>query len=127
MSHPRIIIETIDADKARISGQTGDWSYDDAGNLYIQVVAQKIMPNVKGSIFSTENFLIALHELVEAHLCLKDGVTQQAVDDFDMAFQGDGEPGDHPDAPYRSQHRHAMLIEHLMANFLGHTDYGRID
>jgi len=35
----------------------------------------------------------------------------------------DGEPGDLPDAPYRKEHRFAMLIEHMMAHELGIEGY----
>ena len=71
-------------------------------------------------------FLVALHELIEAALCDREGVSGKEVDDFDAAFgdQGDLEPGDDPAAPYRSQHRRACLIEFLMAQFMGITDYG---
>lgn len=76
-------------------------------------------------------FLVALHELVEAWLCKAHGVDQLAVDDFDNLFEtephpDEAEPGDDPRAPYRTEHRQAMLIEHLMANFLGISDYGTI-
>ena len=71
-------------------------------------------------------FLVALHELVEAWLCDAHGVAEADVDAFDDAFTGDDEPGDDPKAPYRAEHRAAMLVEHLMALFLGITDYGTI-
>ena len=83
-----------------------------------------------------ENFLVALHELIEARLYFKTGVTQGAVDSFDAKFEQerlsgwpnhDGEPDGDPDAPYRVQHRHAMLIEHMMTLFLGKTDYGTVE
>ena len=124
MCHRRIIIESVDADKMRIFGQVGDWRYDDDGNLVIQVARRDIIPNVPGDVLSTELFLIALHELVEARLCLNDGVEQEAVDAFDSNFSGDGEPGDHEDSPYRDQHRRACLLEFMMADWLGITGYG---
>ena len=126
MRHRRIILETVDFDKGRIIGQSGDWFYNDDGDLIIQVIPQKIMPNVKGDILSTENFLFALHELVEAKLCLNDGIDQEAVDEFDKAYRGTGEAGDEIDSPYRHQHRRAMLIEHLMADYLGVSGYGEV-
>jgi hypothetical protein len=53
------------------------------------------------------------------------------VDDFDAQFTeerhgDDDEPGDDPRAPYRRQHRAAMLIEHMMASFMGLDSYGSI-
>jgi len=71
------------------------------------------------------NFLVALHEQIEAWLCLKRGITQECVDAFDQAFEAarpDGntdEPGDAPDAPYRREHRFAESIERLVAHELG--------
>lgn len=78
-----------------------------------------------------EPFLVSLHEMVEAWLCRARGVDQKAVDDFDNLFEtedhaDEDEPGDDSRAPYRTEHRQAMLIEHLMANFLGITDYGAV-
>ncbi len=118
------MIDTIDIrfipqDQMRQPG-IGDWWF--AGNtLNIRTV--------EGD--EDEAFLVALHELCESWLCRKFGVDQQAVDDFDNLFETEGhpkeaEPGDDPRAPYRSEHRQAMLIEHLMANFLGLTAYGTI-
>jgi hypothetical protein len=119
MALSKIIIEYLPQDRMRYD-TTGDWFFDAEGNLVIQVVG--------GDPFDQdEAFLVALHELVEVKLCHSAGITQGAVDAFDFTFEGEGEPGDHPDAPYREQHRRAMLIEHLMANFLGKTDYGRVE
>jgi aryl-alcohol dehydrogenase-like predicted oxidoreductase len=103
---------------------SGDWFYDDAGDLVIRSIGT--------DLDDPETFLYALHELVEAMLCRADGVSQEAVDRFDAAHattldhDPDAEPGDHPAAPYRRQHRRAMLIEMLMAEFLGLTGYGTV-
>lgn len=126
MSHRRIIIETIDFDQRRYPTQ-GDWFYDADGNLIIQVISEEVLPNVKMDILAPENFLIALHELIEVMLCRANGITQEQVDEFDFAFKGDGEPGDQPDAPYRAQHRKAMIAEHLVADWLGVSGYGRVE
>jgi hypothetical protein len=67
------------------------------------------------------NTLVALHELIEVKLCLKRGITQKVVDDFDMDFEknrpeGDeSEPGDSPDAPYKREHFVAENIERQLA------------
>jgi hypothetical protein len=64
--------------------------------------------------------LVAVHELVEALACNVDGVSQEAVDAFDM---GAGavieEPGNDPAAPYHKQHMAATAIERLLAEALG--------
>lgn len=117
MRHQRIILETCPPAEMRYD-TVGDWFFNEDGDLVIRSIHE---------ITDDNGFLIALHELVEARLCLKAGIRQVDVDQFDMKFEGDSEPGDHPQAPYRAQHRKAMIVEHLMANFLGHTDYGRID
>ena len=63
--------------------------------------------------------LIAIHELVEAVLCRHAGITQEAVDAFDIAHPEAPEPGDLTDAPYRHQHAIASGIERLLAAELG--------
>lgn len=69
-------------------------------------------------------FLVGLHELVEAALCRHRGIPQEAVDAFDMAFEGArpegdaSEPGFASDAPYRQQHTAATGIETLLASLL---------
>lgn len=109
----------------------GDWFYDDNGLLRVIVATDDgIAP-----ISTKEQKLILLHELIEVWLCEEEGITQKMVDDFDFAWDHrgdpevhaiDDEPGDDPRAPYRIQHRRAMIMEHLFANFLGMDDYGVI-
>jgi len=101
----------------------GDWFYE--GKVLRVVVAED---DGSEPISRKEQKLILLHELVEVWLCEEEGITQKQVDDFDFAnLDCPNEPGDLPDAPYRKQHRSAMLIEHMMAWFMGMTDYGRIE
>ena len=109
----RIIIEAVPRAQMRYD-TLGDW-FQDGEDLRIQV-ADHITPD--------EQFLIALHEIVEVKLCIMHGVGQQQVDAFDFSFSGEGEPGDHPAAPYRKEHRQAALIEHMMASFMGLDSYG---
>jgi hypothetical protein len=63
--------------------------------------------------------LLVTHELVEALLCRSAGISTGQVDAFDMAFRGDGEPGDEPSAPYHRQHRMAEAAERALAGELG--------
>jgi len=69
--------------------------------------------------------LVAVHELVEALLCLHSGVRSEAVDKFDMdfektrAFSHGAEPGDQPDAPYRDQHCFATAVERMLCAAMG--------
>ena len=60
-------------------------------------------------------YLVADHEFREALLCRHRGISQKAVDDFDTAYQGEGEPGDDPQAPYKREHFFATSIERLTA------------
>ena len=92
----------------------GDWFYRKNGDLVIRTTLALSTP---------EGFLIALHELAEAFLCSRRGITAEAVDAFDMAFTGKGEPGDDPDAPYRHEHRFASLLEGLLAHEIGLAGY----
>lgn len=99
----------------------GDWQYEGAG-LKICV----------SDIGSWEmNMLVSFHELAEAILCKARGIGAEAVDAFDMEFERKrqdfderglpvtGEPGDHPDAPYRREHFFATTVERLLAAELG--------
>lgn len=72
-------------------------------------------------------FLIMVHELVEAYLCLVRGISFEEVDNFDKTFTGDGEPGDSPAAPYHREHFFALFIEQKLAAELGidWEEYGR--
>ena len=71
--------------------------------------------------------LVAVHELVEALACNVAGVTQEAVDEFDM---GAGsvleEPGMDPAAPYHQQHIAATVVEMVLASVLG-VDWAEYD
>lgn len=94
----------------------GDWVHDQEGSFEVTVAEM-------GDADS--EFLVALHELVEAYLCKKAGVTDEAVTAFDKAFEAKrepgntDEPGDEPDAPYRQQHRTATLVEMIVADAAG--------
>lgn len=77
------------------------------------VIAVSILPSVE------YEYLIALHEQVEAMLCLFAGVSFAEIDRFDLAWEGAGEPGDDPAAPYHHQHQIATQVERMMADALG--------
>ena len=121
----RIIIEAVEPGNMRLPSYRevgcGDWWVDpENGDIRIQVASTTDIWD------DEETFLVALHELIEARLCAKAGIVQGAVDAFDEAFTGDGEPGDSPLSPYQHQHRQAMLLEHQMALFLGIWNYGEV-
>ena len=103
----RIVIETI-PHKAQRYPSCGDWLYE--GNT-LKIFVSKTRD-------WRYSFLVAVHELIEAGLCKRAGITQEAVDKFDMKFKGKGEPGDDPKAPYRQQHAVATDIERYLATML---------
>ena len=117
-----ILIETIDHSKQRYP-TVGDWQIDKAGNLRIAV-----------SKMSDQRyeFLIGMHEAIEAYLAVHAGVSPEAVDRFDRAYEAkrkagnDSEPGDDPKAPYYRQHQIATGIERLLAAELG-VDWSAYD
>lgn len=119
----KIIIQCVTGAEQRLDCYkelySGDWFIDPEGNIRINVTGEDVWDD-------EEAFLIALHELIEARLCAKAGVTQSVVDSFDVQWHGppDEEPGDDAAAPYQSQHRSALLIEFLMAKFMGMDGYG---
>ena len=89
----------------------GDWWWEN-GTLYVRVSELSDWRH---------EFLVALHELVEAMLCKDEGVSQVVVDAFDQRFEdtrpegNTDEPGDCYDAPYYREHQVASGIERLVA------------
>lgn len=77
-------------------------------------------------------FLVGIHEAIEAYLCYRRGISQASVDSFDKQFENDrepgdeSEPGDSPDAPYRREHFTATTIERMLAAELG-VDWNEYD
>lgn len=109
----RIVIDFIPHEAQRYD-TLGDWTWDDDETLRISASEDD---------GEDAAFLVALHELTEAWLCRKAGITQEDVDAFDFAYAGDGEPGEQPDCIYRVEHRRAALVEMMVAQFLGFGDY----
>lgn len=110
-----IVIRTIPQGSQRYE-TAGDWSRDESGRLVISV------SDMGNDDFT---FLVGIHELVEAWLCERQGVTDEAVTAFDTAYEasrpeGDiSEPGDDSAAPYASQHCFATAVERMVCAALG--------
>jgi hypothetical protein len=98
----RIEIKTVDPAAMRYP-TAGDWEWLPDGALMLKV------PEYGGRDISV--LLVALHEMIEAYLCRRDGITDDVVTKFDTENPTLEEPGDHPDAPYHRQHAIAMAIE----------------
>jgi len=70
-------------------------------------------------------FLVLMHELIEAHLCRKRGIEEPAIKVFDETFEANrkpgntDEPGFDPTAPYFKEHCFATFIETQLAEELG--------
>ena len=95
----------------------GDWFFNpDNSRLTIRV---SNMQNAK------YEFLVALHEQVEAMLCLERKINEKDITLFDMVYEAErqegdfSEPGDSSNAPYKKEHFFATNIERLMALELG--------
>lgn len=105
---------TIPHKKQRYS-TCGDWK----GSLKHIVISVSRMKNLDYC------FLIFIHEVIEAWLCLKRGITEEQVTAFDIAYEAqrtednESEPGDDRDAPYRKEHQFATKIEHMLAEEIG--------
>jgi hypothetical protein len=80
-----------------------------------------------------QEMAVAVHELIEALLCLHNGPTQEEVDAFDKEFErlhekynrgcnhypACEEPGACPDAPYAHEHAIADVVERLLIDQFG--------
>jgi hypothetical protein len=110
-----IVIDTIPHSQQRYP-TVGDWQIDKAGNLHVTV-----------SKMSDQRyeFLVGMHEAIEAYLAIHAGVSPEAVDKLDRAYEAkrklgdDSEPGDDAKAPYHREHVFATKIERLLAVELG--------
>ena len=110
----KIIIETIPNREQRYH-TSGDWYVDPDGTIQIRVSELSDW---------RREALIAVHELWEGLICKHRGITQDAVDAFDMEFEAnrdaedESEPGDQPDAPYRREHCSVSGVERILASEL---------
>lgn len=87
----------------------GDWQFSGDG----------LTVRVSDTGSRASNFLVAIHELVEAFLCESTGVSEGSVDEFDMSHPELEEPGESPLAPYHSQHVTAEIVERIVAQAAG--------
>ena len=94
----------------------GDWR--NVSRLAVAKPKDVLVVSVSAMQNPDYEFLVGLHELVEAWLCKKHGITAAQVDEFDMEHL-DEEPGDNPKAPYFLEHQFAAKVEKLMAEELG--------
>ncbi len=117
-----ITIRTIPPAEFRPGITGADWWYDDAGDLQVRVAPMSDW---------RREFVLIVHELVEAGLCKHDGVPHEAVDTFDIQYAKNHasglDAGDDPAAPYTRQHCVATGVERVVAAHLSvpWRDYDR--
>jgi hypothetical protein len=111
-----IIINFVNENQQRYD-TLGDY-YIKNGQLYINIT--KHMTYVSGKFVRNRffEFLILIHEIVEVLLVIARNISIEKIDQFDLNYQGDGEPGDEKKAPYRKEHQFATKIEKMMAKEL---------
>jgi hypothetical protein len=110
----RINIEVIPHEQQRYP-TVGDYWIEDG----VQQVRVSHLPDWRYEI------LVALHEIVELAITRHRGIPEGIISEFDVEFERfresgrrSGEPGDHPDSPYRKEHFFATNLERLLAGEL---------
>ena len=119
-----IKIKTIPHEEQRYE-TVGDWVLKD-GRL------DKILVSDMGN--EDYEFLVGIHEAIEAYLCTKRGITEQEINNFDIDYEDareskgkascgcrpteTSEPGHDTHAPYRNEHCFAEKIERMIAKKL---------
>lgn len=109
----KINVETIPHSCQRYE-TVGDWTFEPDGTLNVNVSEMGNLPSNFHPGSEDSEFLVAIHEIVEAYLCKKAGITVEEVDKFDIGYQINQEPGNDPDAPYHIQHLIATSIEMML-------------
>ena len=118
---PEIHIKVIPfkAHRKNIGGQVDDYWVDKKGILQIRISDLNS---------ASLEFMLLIHALSEAVLCMIRGIKFSSIDEFDRQFEEqvrgglyreDEEPGDDIAAPYKREHFFATNIERLLAAELG--------
>lgn len=102
----------------------GKQRYDTVGDWTISGKSHN--PTFEVNVSKMKNwryeFMVAIHELVEAALCFHRGIKEEDVTAFDiLCIQNnvEGEPGDAPEAPYKREHFFATTIERMLCAEFG--------
>lgn len=115
----KIDVEVIPHDCQRYP-TVGDWQFltesKDIAGQDIGVTHENILQvNVSETGNEDSNFLIAIHEIIEAYLCKKNGITEEQVDQWDKDHLYSFDPGSFLECPYFHEHIFATFIEHKLA------------
>lgn len=104
-----ICIKIIPEHQHRPTVSGADWYFDEKGDLQVRVSPMSDWRH---------EMLLAIHEAVEALMCMHNGVSQASVDRFDEEYykthECDKDAGDDPDAPYVREHCFATAIERIL-------------
>ena len=99
--------------------------YETVGDWYFNPDNNRLTIRVSSMRNKKYEFLVAMHEQIEAMLCIERGICEKEITRFDMNFEANrkegntDEPGDDPKAPYKKEHFFATSVERLMASELG--------
>lgn len=108
-----ILIETVPQRKQK---------YLTVGNYFER--DKKLVIQVSEMAYRSEA-AVAVHELVERILCFWQGIEDDAITRFDVAWEKNrkkkryDEPGDDPKAPYHQPHKLAKRIERMVVEAMG--------
>ncbi len=97
--------------------------YNTVGDYYVNEKGEKVFVISDMKDWRYE-LLTAVHELVESAICRHRGISDEAIDRFDEAYEaarpeGDvSEPGDDPQAPYYEAHQFSNTVEKMIADEL---------
>lgn len=120
-----------------------DQRYETSGDWFWSDGSQTLFVRVSHLSDVRYEFLLGLHETIEAFLCHWGGISQAQVDDFDMPYEaahqrGDSaypcgcprkeysDPGDDKHSPYYWPHRIADAAERVVAMAL-HVNWADYD
>lgn len=93
-----------------------DQDYDTVGNY--QKIGDTTIITVSDTGDRKYNFLLMIHEMVEAFLTEEHGINWKDITEFDVSNPELDEPGGSPNAPYQLEHLSATGIESAVAKEL---------
>ena len=111
----KINVETI---------EHSEQEYETCGDYWMDGDTMEVRVSDMGN--ADYEFLVAIHEQIEAYFCMKENVDFDKITKFDKHFEamrrdysdlvGDMEPGDSEVAPYNKQHKMASMFEKWLAD-----------
>ena len=91
----------------------GDWETDHSASDF------GVSVTVRDTGNPDYDFLLAIHELTEAYVASRSGITQMEVDDWDFAHLDSEDPGSIEGCPYIDAHGAGTDMEIAAAEVLG--------